>query len=381
VSSDTFFATCPRGLEGVLAQELTALAATDIRAADGGVQFTGALTIGYAVNLWSRVASRVLWRVHRSRYRTEHDIFNAARKLDWARWFGVERTLRVDVSAIKSPVKSLEFVTLRVKDAICDTFRTRHGKRPSIDTHVPDVRVQAFLTAGELTLYIDLSGEPLFKRGYRHETGAAPLRENLAAGLLRLAHWEPGMTLLDPMCGSGTTLCEAAMLAANRAPGVARTFGFEKLLNFNTQAWDEMRRKAKANETTIAPSTLFGSDLRGDALKIARANLEALGYASAVTLKQANVLEMPPPAASGIIVTNPPYGVRLEETADLAAFYPRLGDTLKKRYAGWTAYLLSGDMQLPKKIGLAASKRTPLFNGALECRLFEYKVVAGSNRR
>lgn len=378
---EAFFASCPRGLEKVLAAELAALFAQDIHAADGGVHFAGPLTTGYAVNLHSRVASRVLWRAHRSRYRTEHDIYEATRKCDWPRWFAVTRTLRVDVSAVKSPVKSLEFVTLRVKDAICDTFRVKSGERPSVDTRAPDVRVQAFLTDSEMTLYIDLSGEPLFKRGYRREAGVAPLRENLAAGMLALSGWEPGMTLLDPMCGSGTLLAEAAMMAFQRAPGIARHFGFEKLANFDAPAWHALRDEARAREQKPVRTTIYGSDLRGDAVVMAGINLQALGYAESITLKQANVLEMPPPAASGIIVTNPPYGVRLEDSADLATFYPKLGDVLKKKYAGWTAYILSADMQLPKKIGLAASKRTPLRNGALDCRLFEYKVVAGSNRR
>ncbi len=376
-----FFASCPRGLESVLARELTALAASDVKAVDGGVHFSGALALGYAANLHSRVASRVLWRVSQSRYRTDQDIYDATQRLDWPAWFSVERTLRVSVSAIKAPVKSLDFVTLRIKDAICDVFRARNGKRPSIDTHAPDVRVHAFLTAADLTLYLDTSGEPLFKRGYRREAGEAPLRENLAAGMLALSDWTPDMVLLDPMCGSGTILCEAAQIAANRAPGIGRAFGFEKLLNFDIQTWDALRNTAYASENNSIKTNIHGSDLRGDALQLARANLEELDLATKVTLKQANVFEMPPPAPSGIIVTNPPYGVRMEDRDDLAAFYPKLGDALKKNFSGWTAYILSSDMQLAKRIGLAASKRTPLFNGALECRLFEYKLVSGSMRR
>lgn len=389
-----FFATCPRGLQGVLAEEIRALGANDVHPIDGGVHFAGPFKTCYAVNLESRVASRVLWRVGSARYRAsgnEQDIYQAARGIDWPALFDVARTLRVNVSAIKAPVKSLDFITLRIKDAICDAFRAHrdsHGKRPSIDTQTPDVRVHAFLTATDITFYLDTSGDALFKRGYRRESGEAPLRENLAAGLLLLARWTPDITLLDPMCGSGTILCEAAMMAARRAPGSARAFGFEKLKNFAAKAWDALRNAAREREhrleKNLIKSNIYGSDLRGDALKLARANLAALGLESWVTLKQANVLEMPPPAAngmSGIIVTNPPYGVRLEEHDALAAFYPKLGDVLKQRYAGWTAYILSSDLPLAKKIGLAASKRTPLYNGALECRLFEYKLVSGSMRR
>ena len=376
-----FFASCPRGLEPVLARELTSLDAAGATPVDGGVHFTGAFTLGYAANLHSRVASRVLWRVGQARYRNDQDIYDAAHRMEWTKQFDVHRTLRVNVSAIKAPVKSLDFITLRIKDAICDAFRARDGKRPSIDTHAPDVRVHAFLTATDLTLYLDLSGEPLFKRGYRREAGEAPLRENLAAGMLALSGWTPDLPLLDPMCGSGTILCEAAQIAAQRAPGIGRAFGFEKLLNFESRTWEAMREAAYAGENNSIKTDIYGSDLRGDALALARANLDELDLAGKVSLKQANVFEMPAPAPSGIIVTNPPYGVRMEDRDDLAAFYPKLGDALKQKYSGWTAYILSSDMQLAKKIGLAASKRTPLFNGALECRLFEYKLVSGSMRR
>ena len=381
MTGQQFFASCPRGLEAVLAGELGALQAQSIKTVDGGAHFSGTFTLGYAANLHSRVASRVLWRVGHARYRSDQDIYDATRKIEWPELFSVDRTLRVNLSAIKAPVKSLDFVTLRIKDAICDVFRTRSGKRPNIDTHAPDVRVHAFLTATDLTLYLDTSGEALFKRGYRREAGEAPLRENLAAGMLALSGWTPDTALLDPMCGSGTILCEAAMIAANRAPGGGRAFGFEKLLNFDLAAWHTLRDAAVAKENNSIKSNTYGSDLRGDALQLTRANLAELNLEASVELKQANVFEMPAPAASGIIVTNPPYGVRMEDRDALAAFYPKLGDALKKRFSGWTAYILSSDMQLAKGIGLAASKRTPLFNGALECRLFEYKLVSGSMRR
>ncbi len=379
-----FFASCPRGLETILGGELAALQAQAIKPVDGGVHFSGPLALGYAVNLHSRVASRVLWHVGLAQYRSDQDIYEATKKTDWPKLFTVDRTLRVNVSAIKAPVKSLDFITLRIKDAICDVFRAHRasrGQRPSIDTHAPDVRVHAFLTAAELTLYLDMSGEPLFKRGYRREAGEAPLRENLAAGMLALSGWTPDVPLLDPMCGSGTILCEAAQIAAQRAPGIGRAFGFEKLSNFDARAWEAMRNTAYAAENNSIKTNIHGSDLRGDALALARANLDELDLMSKVELKQANVFEMPAPAPAGIIVTNPPYGVRMEDRDALAAFYPQLGDALKKKFSGWTAYILSSDMQLAKGIGLSASKRTPLFNGALECRLFEYKLVAGSMRR
>jgi len=198
---------------------------------------------------------------------------------------------------------------------------------------------------------------------------------------VRLSGWDGVEALLDPMCGSGTLVIEAAMIALNIAPGGRRSFGFERLKNFDRAAWDNLKADALAREKPRSALPIYGSDLYGDELRYARANANAAGLDGVITLKQANVLEMPAPAASGVIVTNPPYGVRLGNTEDLAAFYPKLGDALKQKFAGWRAYILSGDMALPKLIRLSASKRTVLFNGALECRLFEIKVVAGSARK
>ena len=378
---ENFFAPCPRGLEVVLARELAALGAAAIKSADGGVHFAGPFLLCYRANLESRIASRILWRVATAQYRSEDDIYKTTLALEWPNWFDVGSTIRVNLAAVRCPLKSIDFVTLRIKDAVCDAFRAKCGERPNVNTQTPDVRINAFLTADRLTLYIDTSGEPLFKRGYRTAAGEAPLRENLAAGIVRLAGWTPGEALLDPMCGSGTLVIEAALIALDIAPGARRCFGFEKLLNFDRTAWEKLRVDAKARERAREPLAIFGSDLYGDELKTARTNVAAAGLDNVIQLKQANVLEMPAPAASGVIVTNPPYGVRLGDTHELAEFYPKLGDALKQRYSGWRAYIFTGDAQLPKLIRLAASKRTPLFNGALECRLLEYKIMAGSMRR
>jgi len=375
-----FFVSCPRGLEAVLATEMAALDAQEVAAVDGGARCRGPFALCHAINLESRVASRVLWQVGEGRYRSERDIYTLARALPWPSWFNAKATIRVQVAAVRSPLKSIDFTTLRIKDAVCDVFREASGLRPDVDTRAPDVRIHAFLTADTVTFYLDTSGEPLFKRGYRREGGEAPLRENLAAGILRLTGWEPGAALLDPMCGSGTFLIEAALIALDRAPGLARSFGFEKLAGHDPAAWQALRASAVARAKISIKTSIYGSDQFGDALKLAHTNIAAAGLSDYVQLKQANVLEMPPPAASGVIVTNPPYGVRLSEQDEMAAFYPQLGDALKKRYAGWTAYLFTADLRLAKLIGLKASKRTPLYNGALECRLFEYRLIAGSMR-
>jgi putative N6-adenine-specific DNA methylase len=378
---ELFFATCPRGLELVLAEELGQFGGQRIHAVGGGVQFAGDFFLCYRVNLESRIASRVLWQVAAGGYRSEDDIYRSSFALRWTDWFDPARTIRVDVSATKSPLTSLNFVTLKIKDAVCDKIRRLTGRRPSVNTHEPDISIQGHLTDRDFTLYLDTTGEPLFKRGQRMAAGEAPLIENLAAGILRLAAWVPGIPLLDPMCGSGTVLLEAAHMALGIAPGLGRRFAFEKFKNFDARRWREIRQRSAARQKPKMPLGIYGSDLAGDALKAARANLIAAGLENIVSLKRVDVLELSAPAEEGVIVTNPPYGVRLGEQQALAEFYPKLGDVLKKQFSGWRAYLLSADMRLPKLIRLAATKRTPLYNGALECRLFEYKMVEGGMRK
>jgi len=365
----------------LLAAELGELGASDIGTVEGGVSFGGTLPLAYSANLHSRIASRVLWEIGSGRYRNEDDVYRGVYALDWQRLFDPGLTIRVNIAAVASPLKSLEFITLRIKDAACDKFRGQTGSRPSVDTAQPDVRIHAFLDAERFTIYLDTSGEPLFKRGSRQMAGEAPLRENLAAGILTLAGWTPGTPLLDPMCGSGTMLIEAAQIARGIPAGLNRRFAFEKLRNFDAAEWVRTRGNAEARIRNDARTPIFGSDLFGDALKLARENLAAAGLADAVSLKQANVLEISAPAAEGVLVTNPPYGVRLGEQESLAAFYPQLGNALKKKFAGWRVYLFTADLRLPKLIGLSPSKRTPLYNGPLECRLYEFKIVAGAMRR
>jgi putative N6-adenine-specific DNA methylase len=378
--AESFFAPCPRGLAAALAEELTGLGALHAEAAEAGVSFRGPFELVYAANLRSRIASRILWRVAQYPYTNENEVYEGAKAVRWRELFSAERTFKVETNAHRSPVKSLDFVTLRVKDAIADHFREALGRRPSVAPRDPDLRVHAFLDAKQCTLYVDTSGEPLFKRGRREHVGEAPLKKNLAAGILRVAGWRPGITLLDPMCGAGTFLTEAAEMALARAPGRDRAFGFQKLARYNVGTWERELAAAAREEKTAAALPIHGSDLYGRSLEHARMNLRDAGLERAVNLKQVNLLELSAPSAHGMLVTNPPYGVRLGEKERLAAFYPQLGDALKKRFAGWTAYILSGDPDLAKLIRLHASRKTVLFNGALECRLYEYRMVQGGNR-
>lgn len=377
---ENFFASCPRGLEPLLVEDLAAAGVVESRQIPGGVHFVAGWPACYAVNLHSRIATRILWRVSHGVYGKEDDIYRLALALPWPTWFDVGQKIRVDVTAVKSPLKSLEFITLRIKDAVCDRFRADLGKRPSVDTREPGVRIHGFLNASECTLYIDTSGAPLYQRGLRQKTVDAPLKENLAAGILRLSGWQPGTPLFDPMCGSGTFLLEAAQIALNIAPGAGRDFGFQRLRNFRLEEWKNLLDAAMGAEKPPANAQIYGSDISPVAVRATLANLDRAGLLAAVALSSGDLLEADAPATAGILVANPPYGERLSEQDELAAFYPLLGGALKRKFAGWTCCLLSADMRMPKLMRLTPSRRTPLYNGAIECRLFEFKMVAGSNR-
>jgi putative N6-adenine-specific DNA methylase len=377
---EQFFATSPRGLEPLLAAELAALGAHRVREVPGGVAFEGDWKVCYAANLWSRLASRILWRVAEFDYAGEGDIYEAARKVDWMGLFTVERSLRVNVSAQKSPLKSLDFATLRIKDAVCDRFRETLGSRPNVDRADPDVRVHAFLESARGAFYLDTSGEPLFKRGWRAGAGEAPLRENLAAGIILLSGWKPEEPLLDPMCGGATLLIEAAAMARGRAPGANRRFGFEKLKIFSSSTWEKEKSDSLKPRNPAKALQIYGSDNDPRVLGDARRNIAGAGVDRWVKLEQADVLARAAPAPAGVMVANPPYGERIGSKEELALFYPKLGSALKKNYPGWRCHFFTADMRLPKLMRLQPSRRVPLYNGALECRLFEIRIVAGSNR-
>lgn len=376
-----FFATCPRGLEALLVNELKTSGAKQIKPTDGGVAFLGDVAVCYHINLHSRIATRVMWQAARGKYFNEDDLFDAAFKVNWPNWFDVKHDFMVKVTGVKCPLKSLEFATLLIKDAVCDKFRQAVDKRPYIDTKKPAVRIHAYLTAEDYILYVDTSGDALYQRGNRKGSIEAPLRENLAAGVLQLTGWKPGQPLLDPMCGSGTFLLEAVMMALNIAPGLNRSFGFERLKNFESDTWKKVKNKAQKEVEPVSFQKIYGSDKDLRAVRIAKRNLQEAGFLEAVQLSQFDILEVPPAADNGVLVANPPYGVRIGDDEDLSELYPKLGEALKKKFAGWNTYFLTSDLKMPKLMRLSPSKKTPLFNGPLECRLFEIKMVAGSNRK
>ncbi len=396
------FAACPRGLETALVAELAEFGAVGCRPVPGGVLFDGDREVAYRANLWSRLASRVLRRVGERRYRDDDDLYRLALGVEWERLFGAGHRLRVDLSAVRSPLRSLHFATLRVKDGIVDRLRERTGARPSIDTRSPDARVFAHLEERQAVLYVDLSGEPLFKRGWRaggDDKGEAPLKENLAAGLLALSGWTPGTPLYDPFCGSGTIAIEAAQRALDIAPGLSRPFGLERLLDHDPQLWTALRadaiRRAQAGARHAAElPPLAASDVDPGALAQARRNLERAGIPPGRVATR--VLDAgraaPPFAAPGFIVTNPPYGQRIDATpgphearpvrddgrerARHEAAMRAFGAALRESFGGWQAWLLSSDRALPGQLGMKERRRVPLYNGALECRLYGFAIFA-----
>jgi putative N6-adenine-specific DNA methylase len=358
-----------------------------VRPTPGGAGFDGTLATAYAANLHSRLASRVLWRLAGGAYRNETDLYELARAVAWETHFRPSQTLRVDVTATRSPLRSLQFATLKIKDAVADRMRERCGDRPSVDRAAPDVQVFAHLSRQSIDLYLDLSGEPLFKRGWRLEKGEAPMKENLAAGLLACSGWTPDTPLHDPFCGSGTIPIEAACIATRRAPGLARRFGFEKLLSFDARAWRDILAQAREAVDDRASFHVSGRDISTGVIRTALANADRAGLSRSIrdgslAFSAGDARTEPAPAAAGLIVTNPPYGQQSEpKSATVARLMDRFGDRLKQAYTGWDAWLLSGDRDLPAQLKLKEARRTVLFNGPIECRFYRFELVAGSYRR
>jgi putative N6-adenine-specific DNA methylase len=405
----SLFLSCAQGVEPWLGAEVRQLfgPAARVDEARGGVAVSApsadALRVlAMRANLESRLAQRVLWQVAAAPYRGEDDLYALGRGVRWADWITPRDTLRVDVTAQRSPLKSLNFAGLRIKDAVCDVMREATGARPSVDTQRPDLGLVLHLSADLASLYVDTSGEALFKRGWREDKGEAPLKETLAAAMLAAAGWqgraEDG-ALLDPVCGAGTIAIEAAQVACGVAPGLSRRFAFEKLAPFRAvqREWQQLRDAARAR--VHAPAVpVFAGDVSFRMTDFATRNAQRAGVEHAIQFKTADALQRPAPAERGTLMLNPPYGERIEPKgtrgartapaaregfeggAEAADFFARLASHWKRGYAGWTAYVLSPDMKLPQAMRLKESRRTVMWNGPIECRLFRFDLVAGSMR-
>ena len=373
------FAPCPVGLEEVLAAELTALGYENVQPTRAGCHFEADWWGVQRANLYSRLATRILVRLGQASVQREDDILELAQSISWERWFGPEHTLRVDTSAVRSPMQSLQYCNLRAKDGICDRLRELEGARPSIDTVRPDARVHLFLSADTATLYLDTSGESLFKRGWRLDKGDAPLRENLAAGILALSGWDPAGALIDPFCGSGTILIEAAWIALGVPPGITRPFGFERLRDHQPRRWEDLKAEASSRILPGLEAPLVGIDADPLAIEAAQRNAErAFLTEDTIHFELGDARDAVAPAPTGWMVTNPPYGERLDEE-DLE-FWREWSSNLKKEFAGWQVNIITSDLDLPKHLRLKANRRTPIFNGALDCRLFNFELVSDSYR-
>ena len=390
MNSLQLFLPCAAGVEDLLADEvhgLTGLAGNDLLVGRGGVVANASWREALRLNLHSRLSQRVLVQLSHTPYRSEADLYEAAAAVAWEIWFTPRQTFKVEITAQHSPLKSLNFATLKVKDAVVDRFRNKSGVRPSIETQWPDVRLYAHLTATHCTLYIDTSGEPLFKRGWREDKGEAPLKETLAAAMIAASGWDASVPLYDPCCGSGTIAIEAAQIACGMAPGMQRHFGFEKLRLFDRSVWHQLRQQAI--DATHAPlAEVHGSDVAFRMVDFARRNAERAGVDEAVHLRGGDALQRNPPCEqAGVLLLNPPYGERIEAagvagrqraiTETDGDFFLQLAQHWRAHFGGWTAWVLTPDLKLPGRMRLKENRRVPLWNGPIECRMFRFDLVAG----
>ena len=389
------FLPCAAGVEPWLADEVQRITGTAPETLRGGVRLSATWDGMLRLNLHSRLAQRVLVQLEHRPYRAEDDLYAAAAAVPWEEWFTPRETFKIELTAHQSPLKSLNFAALKIKDAVADRFRERGGVRPDVDTQWPAVRVFAHLSAEEVTLYLDTSGEPLFKRGWREDKGEAPLKETLAAAMIAASGWDAAMPLYDPCCGSGTIAIEAAQIACNIAPGLLRRFGFERLRGYSGAEWGELKAQAQAARRAPA-APIFGSDVAFRMVDFAQRNAERAGVGEAVQFRGGDALQrMPPSETAGVMLLNPPYGERIEaagvagrgrggreqaQMENAGDFFTQLASHWKKNYAGWTAWVLSPDAKLPTRMRLKESRRIPMWNGPIECRLFRFDMVAGSAR-
>jgi putative N6-adenine-specific DNA methylase len=376
MAPSSYFATCARGLEKVLAGELTNLGATDITPGRGGVQFYGDLILLYQANLWLRTAVRVLRPVLETEVRSPEELYEAVRSVDWSRSMTADHTLAVDCNVRDSVITHSHYAALKTKDAICDQFVDQFGRRPSVDVDEPMIKLNLHIHANQAVLSLDSSGESLHKRGYRALLHKAALNEALAAGLILLSDWNPETAFTDPLCGSGTLPIEAAWLALRRPPGLTRRrFGFQGWLDFDVRVWTEVRDQARFQVGKELPAPVTGSDHRRDVIQLARQNSRAAGCGNLLQFDVRDLEQFQPPTGRpGVLLCNPPYGERLGEEKELRSLYRLLGQVLLERCPGWRAFVFSGNGRLVRQIGLEPAERVHLFNGRLPCQLVRYDL-------
>lgn len=374
-------ATTLTGLEEVLAQELRDLDMDFVKVGNRAVSCSGNLRQLYEANLWCRTAIRILRPLRTFKARDEKDLYEQVQKTNWSEVFDLNMTFAIDAVVSHSTFEHSLYVSQLTKDAIVDQFRKKTGERPSVDRIRPDVRLNLHMHENMVTLSLDSSGDSLHRRGYRLQTNVAPLNEVLAAGIIGLSGWDKKSAFIDPMCGSGTFLIEAALMAQNMAPGLFRRdpYGFEKWKDYNESLFEMVWNTAEAKAKTSPQAQLIGYDLDADYIEAALGNIENAGLQGMIKIEQANFFDTKAPADHGVVVMNPPYNERIQSD-DINFLYKNIGDTLKQNYQGFDAFVLTGNLEAAKSIGLRTSRRVPLYNGSIECRLLKYELYRGSRK-
>jgi putative N6-adenine-specific DNA methylase len=376
VDADSYFATCGRGIEPCLARELENLGATAIDPGRGGVRFQGDRALLYRANLWLRSAIRVLRPILHATVTTPEELYDAVQSIDWTQFLTPDHTLAVDCNVRDSGITHSLYAALKTKDAICDQFISHRGRRPSVDTEEPMVGLNLHIARDEATLSLDSSGESLHKRGYRGKLYKAPLNEALAAAVVQLSGWTPGVPLVDPLCGSGTLPIEAAWLALRRPPGLTRRrFGFQGWIDFDIRIWTALRDEARTQVRKHLESPIAGADVRGDAIALAKECARAAGVGHVLRFDRRDVAEFSPPdGPPGFIVCNPPYGERLGDEGDIRALYDTLGRVFRERCMGWSLCVLTANPALLRALDLRPDQDVPLYNGKIPCRLLRFRL-------
>jgi putative N6-adenine-specific DNA methylase len=370
-----YFATVARGLEQLAAAELTEIGATDIAPGFCGVSFHGDRELLYRINLWARLPFRILVKLGDFPSIDDSELFESIQSIDWGQYLTPDLTMAVTVTGKNETLNHSHFTAVQVKRAITAQQTKQFGERSNVDIADPDVRINVHIDKDICSVSLDSSGSSLHRRGYRAAVGDAPLKESLAAALVKMSGWTPDLAFIDPLCGSGTLPLEAAMQALHIAPGVFReSFGFERWLDFDPELFDRLLKEAEVNEQRDLQLTIVGSDRNYDVIKQAKSNALKSGVGSYIDFAVRELADVEAPADTGILLCNPPYGERLGRGEDLGAFYKLLGDILKNRFKGWTAYVLSGNKELAKSIGLRSAERTTVYNGTLPCQLMKYEM-------
>jgi putative N6-adenine-specific DNA methylase len=370
------FATCGRGIETLLANELRDLGARDVEPGRGGVHFAGDLALLYKANLLLRTAIRVLRPILTCPVTSADELYDAVQGVDWSEYMTPEHTLAVDCNVRDSQITHSKYAALRTKDAICDQFVARSGRRPSVDVEEPMVGLNLHIYRDEAVLSLESSGESLHKRGYRPILTKAPLNESLAAALVLLSGWKGETPFIDPLCGSGTLPIEATWLAIRRPPGLTRKrFGFQGWMDFDIQLWTELRDEARRGVLKETRATIAGRDIRRDAIRFAIDNARAAGVGHLIDFEVGDIRDFRPPVGPpGTLLCNPPYGERIGEEKDLQRLYKTLGRVLREHCSGWTAFVFTGNARLSRHVDLEPVEQVPLFNGKILCRLLKYQL-------